>query len=132
MAAVDTNVLVRFLVRDDTVQQARAARLLRDCLASGQRLFVPVSVALELEWVLRSNFGFAKSDVVETLTSLMSARELTFESESALEFALAFYRKGSADYSDCVHAALATQAGEAPLWTFDRQASKVAGARLLA
>jgi predicted nucleic acid-binding protein len=41
------------------------------------------------------------------------------------------YRDGSADYSDCVHIALAAEAGEQPFWTFDSKAAKVAGARLL-
>jgi predicted nucleic-acid-binding protein len=131
MAALDTNVLVRYLVQDDTAQLAAAKRLIRKCVSEGQTLYVPVSVALELEWVLRSNFRFAKDDVVQTLSQLLSSAELTFESEGALELALLLYKKGPADYSDCVHAALAAQAGEQPLWTFDKAASKVDGARLL-
>jgi predicted nucleic acid-binding protein len=49
-----------------------------------------------------------------------------------LEVALARYRDSSADFSDCVHVALAAQAGEEPLWTFDKKAAKVDGAKLLA
>ena len=94
-------------------------------------VFVPVSVALELEWVLRSNFKFSKAQVIQTLSSLLSAQELVFESEGAVELALRHYADGHADYSDCVHAALATMAGHPPLWTFDKPASKVQGARLL-
>ena len=67
-----------------------------------------------------------------TLSSLFSAAELSFESERALEAALQLFRKGSADFADCLHVALATQAGEQPLWTFDKGASKISGARLLA
>lgn len=131
MAALDTNVLVRYLVRDDAAQLASARRLVRRCIDAGQALFVPVSVSLELEWVLRSTFGFAKEDVIRTLSQLLSSAELSFESEGALELALLLYRKGPADYSDCVHVALAAQAGERPLWTFDKAASRVDGARLL-
>jgi predicted nucleic-acid-binding protein len=50
----------------------------------------------------------------------------------ALEVALQPFRKGSADFADCLHVALATQAGEQPLWTFHKGASKISGARLLA
>lgn len=131
MAALDTNVLVRYLVRGDAAQLASARRLVRRCIDAGQALFVPVSVSLELEWVLRSTFGFAKEDVIRTLSQLLSSAELGFESEGALELALLLYRKGPADYSDCVHVALAAQAGERPLWTFDKAASRVDGARLL-
>jgi len=132
MAALDTNILVRYLVQDDAAQLAAARRLIRKCVNEGQTLYLPVSVSVELEWVLRSNFGFGKEEVVQTLSQLLAAAELSFESEGALEFALLLYKKGSADYSDCVHVALAAQAGEQPLWTFDKAASKVEGARLLA
>jgi predicted nucleic-acid-binding protein len=132
MAALDTNILVRYLVQDDAGQLAAAKRLIRKCVSEGRTLYVPISVLLELEWVLRSTFGFAKDEVMHTLSQLLSTAELTFESETAAEHALLLYRKGSADFSDCVHVALAAQAGERPLWTFDKAASKVDGAQLLA
>jgi predicted nucleic-acid-binding protein len=132
MPALGTNVLVRYVVEDDVAQFAAAKRLISRCVGEGLTLYVPVTVVLELEWVLRSNFGFAKDDVLLTLSSLFSAAELTFESERALEVALQLFRKGSADFADCLHVALVTQAGEQPLWTFDKGAAKVSGAQLLA
>ncbi len=57
--------------------------------------------------------------------------ELSFESERALEVALDLYRSKTADFADCVHIALAAQAGEQPLWTFDKGAAKVPGAQIL-
>jgi predicted nucleic-acid-binding protein len=131
MAALDTNILVRFLVNDDATQLAAAKRLIRNAVTSGETLFVPITVALELEWVLRSNFQFDKAEVIQTLSSLLSTSELVFESESALEMALSRYGCSTADFSDCVHIALASQAGHAPLWTFDKAAAKLEGARLL-
>ena len=131
MPALDTNVLVRFIVEDESAQFAAANKLVRECVAAGDSIFVPVTVALELEWVLRSNFGFSKQEVIQTLAQLLSSEELTFESEGACEAALSNYRQGPADFSDCLHTALAIAAGEQPLWTFDRAAAKVEGARLL-
>jgi predicted nucleic-acid-binding protein len=131
MAALDTNILIRYLVQDDDQQLAAAKKLIRSALAAGETLFVPITVTLELEWVLRSNFKFTKEQITLTLSSLLSAAELSFESESAAEIALALYKKSNADYSDCVHIALAHIAGEGPLWTFDRAASKIDGAKLL-
>ncbi len=90
---------------------------------------MPVTVTLELEWVLRSGFEYAKDEVMQVLSSLFSAAELTFESERALEVALQLYRKGPADFADCLHIALAAQAGALPLWTFDKRAAKVNGAQ---
>ena len=132
MAALDTNVLVRYIVQDDAEQLAAAKRLVVRCVGEGRTLFVPVTVMLELEWVLRSRFEFGKNDVLLTLSSLFSAAELTFESERALEVALQLFRLGSADFADCLHVALAAQASEQPLWTFDKAAAKVSGAQLLA
>lgn len=131
MAALDTNILVRYLVRDDAKQLAAAQKLIRAAIAAGETLFVPITVALELEWVLRSNFKFSKEEVTGTLSSLLATSELSFESESAFEIALALYKKSAADFSDCMHTALAYAAGENPLWTFDRAASKIDGAKLL-
>ena len=131
MPALDTNVLVRYVVQDDSGQLAVAKRLLDRCIAEGQSLYVPVTVTLELEWVLRARFGYAKDDVLQVLSNLFSAAELTFESERALEVALQLYREGSAEFADCLHIALAAQAGEQPLWTFDKAAAKVAGGQLI-
>ena len=132
MATLDTNVLLRFLLQDDPLQSQAATRLVSASLAAGQMLYVPVSVALELEWVLRSRFKQDKAAVAQTFSGLLDALELRFEAVAALEWALNQYESGSADFTDCLHAALAQQAGELPLWTFDRAAARVDGAKLLA
>lgn len=85
MAALDTNVLVCFLVEDDPAQLAAARKLFAKCVRAGQSLFVPVTVFLELEWVLRAGFGFSKLEVLHALAQLLAAVELSFESESAIE-----------------------------------------------
>ena len=133
MASLDTNVLVRYLLDDiaNEPQSARAKRLIHAAVKAGDTLYIPITVMLELEWVLRSNFKFNKTQVTTTLSNLLACSELSFESEAALEAALALYNKGGADFADCTHIALAHVAGESPLWTFDKAASKVDGARLL-
>jgi predicted nucleic-acid-binding protein len=131
MPALDTNVLVRYIVADDLAQLDAARRLIHRCVGEGLTLFVPVTVVLELEWVLRSNFGFVKDEVLGALSRLFSAAELTFESERALEVALQLFRESAVDFADCLHIALAASAGEPPLWTFDKGAARVTGARLL-
>jgi len=131
-AALDTNILVRFLVEDDPAQHALAKRLIRRSIGAGQTLFVPITVFLELEWVLRTSFAFAKDEVLQMLNSLLASSELSIESEKALELVRLLYSRGSADFSHCVRVALAAQADEQPLWTFDRAASKLDDAKLLA
>lgn len=127
MAALDTSVLVRFLVGDEAAQAAAAARLLRRAAADSVALFVPITVALETEWVLRYRYGYERGQVAHAL----SATELSFEAESALELALLLYDEGRADFSDCLRVALAVRAGEQPLSTFDKAAAKLPDAQLL-
>ncbi len=132
MASLDTNVLVRFLVRDDADQAAAATSLIRSAVRKGEPLFVPVTVLLELEWVLRSAFGFDKPAVLQALFGLLGSFDLAFESEGAIELAVAQYERSAADFSDGLHVALAQQANQSPLWTFDKAAAKLDGAKLLA
>ena len=132
MASLDTNVLVRFLVRDDADQAAAATSLIRSAVRKGEPLFVPVTVLLELEWVLRSAFGFDKPAVLQALFGLLGSFELAFESEGAIEMALAQYGRSAADFSDCLLVALAQRANQSPLWTCDKAAARLDGAKLLA
>ena len=124
-------MLVRFLVQDDARLGAAATRLIRNGIKAGGALYVPVTVVLELEWVLRSSFTFDKASVLQAMFGLLGSFELAFESEGAVEAALGNYADGKADFADCLHAALAMMAQEQPLWTFDRAAAKIDGARLL-
>ena len=131
MASLDTNILVRYLVKDDELQFALAEKLIQAVLQAGQKLYIPITVTLELEWVLRSNFGFGKNQIIGAMSSLLASVDLFFESEAAAEVALALFQRNKTDFADCVHVALAHAAGESPLWTFDRAASKLDGARML-
>jgi predicted nucleic-acid-binding protein len=129
--ALDTNILVRLLVQDDGPQAELAAKLLERHARRSEYLFVPVTVVLELEWVLRSRYKFKKGDVIEALSSLLTTLELAFESEVALEQALASYEDGNADFGEFLHLALAQQAQALPFWTLDAKASTAVGAKLL-
>ena len=72
MAALGTNVLVRPLVEDDTAQLAAARKLVRRCLNAGEALFIPITMALELESVLRSSVGFDKAAAKVTGAKLLA------------------------------------------------------------
>ena len=125
MAALDTNVLVRWLTADNEAQCAVVSNLLEIAAEKEERFFVPVTVILETEWVLRSRYRFDKPTVTAALDALMGVSELEFQSESALEQA------GAPDFADCLHLALVSQAGQGPLLTFDERAGKLDGVQLL-
>lgn len=131
MAALDTNVLVRWLVDDDRHQSARVLALFESMRSSGTRLFVPSTVVLELEWVLRSRYAFDKPTVLMTFTALLETQELDFQSEQALERALHLFRHGNADFADCLHSAQCSSADRAPMLSFDARAARLPGVELL-
>lgn len=132
MAALDTHVLLRFLLQDDAAQAAAATRLVRAAAEAGETLYVAVSVALELEWVLRSRFKLNRAAVVQTFHGLLQAVELRFAAPAAVEWALSQYTETGADFGECMHSAWANLDGEAPMWTFNKAAAKLPGAALLA
>jgi predicted nucleic-acid-binding protein len=131
MPALDTNVLVRLLVGDDP-DQAQAAR---DAVSRAERaaspLFVPLTVVLELEWVLRTSYRYSKDHVLTAISALLEARALEFQDEASVERALHHYREGAADFAECLHLGCAATAARTPLRTFDRRAARLPGARAL-
>lgn len=132
MATLDTNVLVRWLTDDDAKQSVIVARLFELAIEKDERLFVPATVILETEWVLRSCYRFDKPLVIAALDALLGVIELEFQTESALEQALWLFKQaGAPDFADCLHVALVSQAGQGPLLTFDERAGKLDGAQLL-
>ena len=131
MAGLDTNVLVRWLVADDDVQVARVQALLESGRSTGQSFFVPTTVLLELEWVLRSRYRLDKPAILSALNALLETQEFDIQAEAALERALHHYRQGRADFADCLHAGLCAAAGRAPLLTFDAQAARLPQVELI-
>lgn len=102
MTAADTNVLVRIITKDDRAQAARAAAF----LAAADLVFVPKTVLLELEWVLRGAYGFARAEIGIALDNLVNLRNVEIEDEDAVARALVWYRDGF-DFADALHLASA-------------------------
>ena len=130
MPTLVTNVLVRYLVRDDPGQHAAAARFI-DSASATTELFVPLTVALELEWELHSRYDVGKDAIVATLASLLETREIVFQGEPSVERALSLFDEGPADFADCLHLALALARDSVPLITFDRKAARMPETTLL-
>jgi predicted nucleic-acid-binding protein len=131
MTALDANVLVRLLVSDDARQTARAQTLIEDGVDRDETLFVPLTVTLELEWVLRARYGLAKETILATLVELLETRELEFQDEPSVERAIFFYRSTNADFAECLHIGSTITQDRTPFFTFDRKASRLEGAESL-
>ena len=131
MPGLDTNVLARWILNDDPRQSARVQRLFEEVRQRRSALFVPSTVMLELEWVLRSRYKLGKSAVLEAYNALLETQELEFQDEPALERALSLYRQASADFADCMHAGQCGSADRAPMITFDDTATRLPNVELL-
>lgn len=127
MLGIDTNVLVRFLVRDDEAQFERARKLIRRELAARRRVFIGQLVLLETEWVLRSRYCLSKEQMIETLSGLLDAADVQFEDESAIEEALFIWKDATADFADCLIGAKNRRLGCRATATFDAKAARLPG-----
>ena len=118
MRAVDTNVVVRYLTGDDPGQTARV----RDAIDAGQ-VYVPITVLLETEWVLRCAYGYGPDAVVRGLRRLAGHPQVQVENAQLLVDALERTESGM-DFDDALHLGAAAQC-EAML-TFDRHFIRMA------
>jgi len=127
MIALDTNVLVRFLVEDDEKQSRRATSLIENTVSRGDELFISDFVMCETVWVLASAYRFTRSEVAEVLARLMRARSVVFTSSDRLVRALQAYRDGTGDFADYLIREIARGAGADTVATFDRKLLKEHG-----
>ena len=127
MLGFDTNVLVRFLVRDDEVQFEKARKLIKREVAAGRRVFISQLVILETEWVLRSRYGLPKNLIIEAISGLLGTTDVRFEDEPAIEEALFIWKDTTADFADCLIGARNRRLGCRAMATFDAKASKLPG-----
>ena len=124
MRAVDTNVVVRLIVRDDSHQTASAEHFIRG------GVWLSVLGLAEAVWVLDRVYKFNSKNLVAAIEMLLRERDLVLEHADAVEAALDLFReKPSLGFSDCLMLHLARKAGHLPLGTFDRNLGRVDGAQ---
>ena len=130
MIALDTNVLVRYLV-DDDARQAEAARLLLEGLTVERPGFVCREVTVELVWVLQRAYGFSRDRIATVLEDLVTTEGLEVEAAEDVARAVVRYRRGGAGFPDLMIVAAAERAGADTLYTLDRKVAQLEGVTLL-
>ena len=120
MLAIDTNLIVRYLTGDHPEQSPRARQLI-----DGQVVFVAVTVILEVEWVLRSAYGYAPPDIIRALRAFGGLRTVQIEDPAIVSSALDLAEKGL-DFADALH--LGKSVHCTSFATFDRKFVKAAKA----
>jgi predicted nucleic acid-binding protein len=118
MLAVDTNIIVRYVVGDDACQASQARALI-----DGEDVFIPMSVVLETEWVMRSVYGFAIAEIARALRTLAGQPTVTFEQPLIVSTALGWAEQGL-DLADALHLAAAREC--AAFVSFDADLAKAA------
>lgn len=124
MRAIDTNLLVRLLVRDDDRQLDAAEKFI------SKGAWVSILVLVETVWVLDAVYERTPKQLSSAVEMLLTHAELTLQDADSVECALEYFRaRPSRGFSDCLMLECARKAGHLPLGTFDRQLGKLAGAQ---
>jgi len=125
MTAVDTNILVRFLVRDDEAQAQLVRARFKSAETNNEILWISQLVVLELIRVLESAYRKSRREIVATLQQLRQMHIFEFESGNAIDRMILDATKFKADLSDILIAHSAHQSGCTEAITFDRKATKL-------
>ena len=126
MIAVDTNILVRAILGDDPKQSPLA----RKTIENSRDVIVPITVLIELAWVLKS-VGWTRSQIYQALSTLALQPTIHLDRASEALAALDDYKAGPADFVDYLALHLARSLGARKLMTFDRKLAKAAGSERL-
>ena len=124
MNAIDTNVLVRFLVQDDELQTQVVNTLLADAETKKQTFFVSCAVVLELMWVLKSAYEIPRAVILDSLNELLALSVLEFQNQPAIRDFVISAQGNNFDLSDLLIGQVGLYSGCETTLTFDRKAAK--------
>ena len=126
MRAVDTNVLVRLITRDDPRQVAAAEAYIT------KGAWVSTVVLAETTWVLEAVYGLTHGDIATVVAMLRSHEHLSLQDADVVEAALEQYRQApNLGFTDCLVLEVARKAGHMPFGTFDKRLGRIDGAEPL-
>ncbi|KAF0206118.1 MAG: hypothetical protein FD173_432 [Gallionellaceae bacterium] len=130
MIGLDTNVLVRYVAQDDAKQSPKASRLI-ESLTTDSPGYVSLVSVVELVWVLAGCYALSKDEICEVLETLLRTKELVVANADIIWKALRLFKSGKADFADCLIELSAQDAGCSYTATFDRDAAKHCGMKLI-
>jgi predicted nucleic-acid-binding protein len=116
---IDTNLLVRYIIKDDPQQAAVAVREIRDAGDRGEKLLIQPVVLCELVWVLRAAYGLARAEILPVLEQILRTAQFEVADKDTVWQALGDYRRGRGDFSDYYLGRANAAAGAATTLTFD-------------
>lgn len=117
MISVDTNIIVRLLTRDDEAQYQKALKLFNK-----NQIFIPISVILELEWVLRFAYQFKPMEIAGAFEKLAGLEQVTIDRQEQMHLALQGLQNNM-DFADALHLSIAASASN-QFVTFDKKLAR--------
>ena len=131
MIGVDTNILVRYVTRDDPVWTAPAIRFIDEVCTPDNPAYINTMVLAETVWVLRRRSDFNRQRLVDFVQGLLDSDSVVLAGRDAVENALTSFAKGPAGFADYLVLELNKQAGAVPTYTIDFDASRGKGFQAL-
>jgi predicted nucleic-acid-binding protein len=121
---IDSSILLRYVLEDDPVWTQPVTRFVDEQCTIDDPGYVSSVVLAEVTWTLRRRNGFTAERIYHFVAELLDADNLVVENESAVEKALAAFKRGDAGFADCLIAALNESAGATPTFSIDKDAIK--------
>ena len=131
MIGLDTNVLLRFLVKDDEAQAERSVRAIRQAVARHEPIVLNHIVLVEMAWVLTSSYTCTRSEIAGAFDDILDADGFEIPDRDAVRAAAEDYRASKADFADCLIGRLNQRAGCRDTLTFDRRLKTLPAFRVL-
>jgi predicted nucleic-acid-binding protein len=122
--ALDTNVIIRFLVNDDKTQGAKVRRLFERAEESSERLFIAIPTVLETIWVLSAVYDFARGEILDAMDLLTQMPVLEFEQYHSIRQLIRIGRESEADLPDLLIGLSGKSYGCEATLTFDKKLPK--------
>jgi predicted nucleic-acid-binding protein len=124
MKAIDTNILIRFLVGDDELQAKKVYSIFKKTESEKKELFVPLLVVLEMIWVLESVYDISRTEILDSISDLLLMPIFKFDQQSALQQLVHSAQGNKYDLPDLLIAHSSEVNGCEAVITFDKKASK--------
>jgi predicted nucleic-acid-binding protein len=127
MIGLDTNILVRYLTQDDSVQSSQAREIMEQQLTQENPGFISLVATVESVWVLENAHKFSAREVAAAIERILQADTLVVQNEKEVFAAMIALKQGRGSFADALIAALGSWANCSHTLTFDRKALRIPG-----
>jgi len=131
MRSLDTNILLRYMAGDDPKQSGVAERIIEECRANEEPIYVTTIALCEVAWVLSRTYRQPRAVVADLLERLLELKQVRLEREDAVRRSLTLYRHGKASFNDYLIGEISREDGCRDTVTFDRALRGAAGYTVL-